>query len=324
MTLVIRLRCSTCDVSQITYLDAVLLFTSIPPDLTRDDLRKWLEENYDETKKPLKIDHLQQLFAFCQQTLFIFNDRTFQQIKGTPMGSLISSLVAEVVLQELEEVVFNRYEPVFWRRYVDDMFVIIEKSRTTDFQDLLNGIFPDIQFTREEKYAEQSPYLDFPVTCGRNGELSTTVYRKEDSTIRVLNYHSNHPMAHRRGCVRTLFQRVKRITVNRRDEYENCGIFETNWQGMDTQTASSAATSASTHGEQTEESHPILYIKNVLEATKRITAEFGVELIVCQECVEERGWCRSGHLAADQVDKRLFEDVAGVSGIEVHIWTLKA
>ncbi|BHF68526.1 hypothetical protein SprV_0301156200 [Sparganum proliferum] len=44
--------------------DVVSLFTSIPPDV----LRKHLEEKYDETTRPLKIQHLMQLFAFCQRT----------------------------------------------------------------------------------------------------------------------------------------------------------------------------------------------------------------------------------------------------------------
>nr|VZI07617.1 unnamed protein product [Spirometra erinaceieuropaei] len=188
--------------------DVVSLFTSIPPDLARDVLRKRLEENYDETNKPLKIDHLLQLFAFCQQTFFTFNGRTYEQIKGTPMGSPISSLVAELVLQELENVAFDHYEPAFWRRYVDDTFVIIERSRLADFQDLLNGIFPDIQFTREEEHAEQLPFLDVLITRTPNGELNTTVYRKATNTTQILNYHSNHPMAHKRSCVRTLFQRA--------------------------------------------------------------------------------------------------------------------
>nr|VZH89394.1 unnamed protein product [Spirometra erinaceieuropaei] len=158
--------------------DVVSLFTSIPPELARDVLRKRLEENYDETNRPLKIDHLLQLFAFCQQTLITFNGRTYEQIKGTPMRSLISILVAEIVLQELEKVAFNHYEPAFWRRYVDDTFVIIERSRLADFQDL-SGIFLDIQFTKEEEHAEQLPFLHLLVTRTPNGELNTTVYRKD-------------------------------------------------------------------------------------------------------------------------------------------------
>ncbi|BHF78178.1 hypothetical protein SprV_0602129000 [Sparganum proliferum] len=96
--------------------DVVSLFPSIPPDLARGLLRKQLEDNYDETTGPLKIQHLMQLFAFCQRTFSTFNGRTYEQIKGTPMGSPISSLVAELVLQELEKVAFHHYEPAFWRR----------------------------------------------------------------------------------------------------------------------------------------------------------------------------------------------------------------
>nr|VZI14949.1 unnamed protein product [Spirometra erinaceieuropaei] len=98
------------------FFDVISLFTSIPPDLALDVFRKRLDKNYDETNRPLKIDHLLQLFAFCQQTIFTFNGRTYEQIKGTPMGSPISSLVSELVLQELEKVAFDHYEPAFWRR----------------------------------------------------------------------------------------------------------------------------------------------------------------------------------------------------------------
>nr|VZI37262.1 unnamed protein product [Spirometra erinaceieuropaei] len=170
--------------------DVASLFASIPPDLARDALHKQLEDNYDETDRPLKIDHILQLFAFCQQTFFTFNGRTYEQIKGAPMGSPISSLTAELILQELEKVAFDHCEPAFWRGYVDNTFVIIERSRLTDFQNLLNGIFSDIQFTREEEHAEQLSFHDFLVTRTPNGELSTTVYRKATNTIQILNYHS--------------------------------------------------------------------------------------------------------------------------------------
>nr|VZI24143.1 unnamed protein product [Spirometra erinaceieuropaei] len=144
--------------------DAVSLFTSIPPDLARDVLRKRLEENYGETNRPLKIDHLLQLFDFCQQTFFTFNVRRYEQIKGARMGSPIFNLFADLVLQELKKVAFDHYETAFGRRYVDDTIVVIERSRLVGSQNLHNGIFPDIQFTREGELAEQLPFLDVLVT----------------------------------------------------------------------------------------------------------------------------------------------------------------
>ncbi|BHF63549.1 hypothetical protein SprV_0200654300 [Sparganum proliferum] len=138
--------------------------------LARDMLHKRLEEKYEETTGPLKIQHLMQLFAFCQRTFFTFDDRTYEQIKGTPMGSPISILVAELVLQELEKVAFSHYKPAFWRRYVDDTFVIIEKDKLSGLQDLRNRIFPHIQFTREDEEDEKLPFVDVIVTRIRDGK----------------------------------------------------------------------------------------------------------------------------------------------------------
>nr|VZI28983.1 unnamed protein product [Spirometra erinaceieuropaei] len=91
--------------------DVTSLFTSIPPNVAREVLRKRLEEAYDETQNALKIEHLMRLFEFCQQTFFTFAGETYEQIKGTPMGSPVSGLVAELVLQELEKIAFIQHEP---------------------------------------------------------------------------------------------------------------------------------------------------------------------------------------------------------------------
>ncbi|BHF70423.1 hypothetical protein SprV_0301347300 [Sparganum proliferum] len=189
--------------------DVTSLFTSIPPNLAREVLRKRLEEAYDETQKALKIEHLMRLFEFCQQTFFTFAGETYEQIKGTPIGSPVSGLVAALVLQELEKLAFIQHEPVFWRRYVDDTFVIVKKDMLQHFHSLLNSVFPDIKFTREEEQEQQLPFLDVLVRRNPNGEIETTVYRKATNTTQLLSFHSNHPVAHKRSCVKTLFKRVQ-------------------------------------------------------------------------------------------------------------------
>nr|VZI17673.1 unnamed protein product [Spirometra erinaceieuropaei] len=139
-------------------------------------------EAYDETRNALKIEHLMRLFEFCQLTFFTFAGETYEQVKGTPMGSPVSGLVAELVLQELEKIAFTQHEPVFWRRYVDDTSVIVKKDMLQHFHSLFNTVFPDTKFTREEEQEQQLPFLDVLVRRSPNGELETTVYRKATNT----------------------------------------------------------------------------------------------------------------------------------------------
>nr|VZH97913.1 unnamed protein product [Spirometra erinaceieuropaei] len=117
--------------------DVVSLFTSIPPDLACDVLRKRLEEKYNETAGPLKIQHLMQLFAFCQRTFFTFDGRTCEQIKGTPMGSPISSLVAELVLKELEKVIAT-VSVVLCIICLILLFSVFQYANVQSMQDLFN------------------------------------------------------------------------------------------------------------------------------------------------------------------------------------------
>ncbi|BHF80575.1 hypothetical protein SprV_0702370300 [Sparganum proliferum] len=87
--------------------------------------------------------------------------------------------------------------------------VIINRDRIGEFTQHLNSIFPDIQFTMEEEKDCQLPFLDVLVQRKEDGGLKTTVYRKATNTSRILSFLSNHPLSHKRSCVRTLYRRVE-------------------------------------------------------------------------------------------------------------------
>ncbi|BHF74452.1 hypothetical protein SprV_0501753800 [Sparganum proliferum] len=124
------------------------------------------------------------------------------------MGSPISGYLAEAVLQELENRVFQSYKPKFWMRYVDDTFVVLHRDAKEDFRGELNSIFPQIQFTMEEEKDGTLSFLDVRVTRQEDGSLQTGVFRKATNTEKILHYNSNHPLSHKRSCVRTLFRRI--------------------------------------------------------------------------------------------------------------------
>nr|VZI36095.1 unnamed protein product [Spirometra erinaceieuropaei] len=141
----------------------------------------------------------------------IFDGKYYQQVNGTPMGSPISGLLVELVLQRLEQDVVRTFEPKMWFRYVDDTFVIIKTREVERLHQSLNSVFPAILFTREEATGDTLPFLDVSIQRLRDGKLATSVHRKDSSAEIILNYGSNHPAAHKRSCVRTLFHRAYRI-----------------------------------------------------------------------------------------------------------------
>nr|VZH95989.1 unnamed protein product [Spirometra erinaceieuropaei] len=164
---------------------------------------------YDETENRLGRAQVLQLLKFCLRTYFTFDGTIYEQVKGTLMGSPISGLIAEAVLQRLESLVFQYHKPKFWARYVDDTFVVIDWDQLLTFKERLDAVFPDIQFTMEEEENNQLAFLDVLVCRKDCGGLKTKVFRKATNTMQVLNFNSNHPISHKRSCVRTLYRCVE-------------------------------------------------------------------------------------------------------------------
>jgi retron-type reverse transcriptase len=78
------------------------------------------------------LEQLEQIYNLLQITIkqnyYKVNDTVWLQKDGTPMGSPISSILAEVFLQEIEskyytDMLKNRHI-VYLARYVDDIFII--------------------------------------------------------------------------------------------------------------------------------------------------------------------------------------------------------
>nr|VZI32274.1 unnamed protein product [Spirometra erinaceieuropaei] len=181
--------------------DVVALFSSIPHDLAIDCVAQRLQEN------PIEIptQHIIELLKLCLRNYCQFDNKFYQQVKGTPMGSQISGLIAELVLQRLEKKVFQDLSPKVWLRYVDDTFVVIKNCEVERLHQRLNDVFPAIQFTREEAIGDSLPFLDVKIQRLSDGSLVTSVHRKGSNSEIILNYGSNHPAANKRSCVRTLF-----------------------------------------------------------------------------------------------------------------------
>nr|VZI40527.1 unnamed protein product [Spirometra erinaceieuropaei] len=195
--------------SDTTVSSSAQFLEKLKGDLAIETIELLLQSKYDEMENRLGHAQMLQLLKLCLGTYFTFNGTIYEQVKGTPMGSLISGFIAEAALQRLESLVFQHHRPKFWAQYVDVNFVVIERDQVLTFHEHLNAVFPDIQFTMEEEENNQLAFPDVLVYRKDCGGLKTKVFRKATNTMQVLNFNSNHPISHKRSCVRTLYRRVE-------------------------------------------------------------------------------------------------------------------
>jgi len=88
-------------------LDVISLFTDVPIDIVMDE--KWF---FIEKHSILpKIEFFNAINLVLHSTFFTFNNK---QIYGAPMGSPLSPIVADLVLQKLESDILDKFPIKFF------------------------------------------------------------------------------------------------------------------------------------------------------------------------------------------------------------------
>ena len=143
---------------------------------------------------------------------FKYGGHVYKQIKGTPMGSPSSVVIAEIVMQNIEKSIFQSINHLFWFRYVDDIIACAFKDSVDDILMTINSINDSIQFTKETEVNSTINYLDnyvyqynnITIIRQQNGTLEFKVFRKNTHTDRYLNFNSYHPAEYKRSTARSL------------------------------------------------------------------------------------------------------------------------
>ena len=124
--------------------DVVSLFTKVPTDLATKVAHQRLT---DDASLPghtsLTPDDIITLLEFClNATYFAFRNSFYQQVHGTAMGSPVSVVVADLVMEDVESRALSTYPfpPQFWKRYVDDTCCALRSDLVDDFHRHLNSI----------------------------------------------------------------------------------------------------------------------------------------------------------------------------------------
>ena len=198
--------------------DVKALFTSVPTTKACIIIKQRLEDTELNQRTSLSIDDIISLLEFCiTSTYFSFQGKFYEQVEGAAMGSPLSPIVANIYMEnfEVEAIRSAPIPPQFWKRYVDDTFTILESSKKEEFLEHLNSIDQQIQFTAEEPREDGAmPFLDILVSPGRDGSLSTSVYRKPTHTDLYLQWESHHPLSSKYSVIGTLQHRANTICSN--------------------------------------------------------------------------------------------------------------
>ncbi|XP_072014754.1 uncharacterized protein [Amphiura filiformis] len=286
-----KIRDTSVDDNEIiTSYDVSALFTSIPPDDAIKVVKDFLSEDTTLSERTdLTVEQIVELVTIClKTTYFSYDNKYFIQQYGCAMGSAVSPIVVNLYMEKFEQHVLSSYPgkpPKLWLRFVDDTFIIIDKSESESFFNFINQVDPNIKFTQEECVDNKLAFLDCLVHLNSDGTLNSTVYRKPTHTDHYLQFDSHHPLIHKLGVIRTLQYRADTVISNSEDIPEekdhlqkalgNCGY--PGWaftKANKTKDSTKPTTGEVNHDNRTQVTIP--YIAGLSERLKNSFKSFGI------------------------------------------------
>ena len=150
-------------------LDADSLFTNIPLEETINICTNLLYNNEDVIEGMNKSEIKNLLLLAAEKSYFIFNDVLYKQKDGVVMGLPLGPTMANVFLSFYEikwlEQCPKEFKPVFYRRYVDDIFVLFESAEhLSKFRNYFNTCHPNMSFSFEQEKNGKLSFLDIEVS----------------------------------------------------------------------------------------------------------------------------------------------------------------
>ena len=193
-------------------LDVDALFTNITLDENIDICVKKLKKSPDTLVKGISGNDFRDLLNLAtKESFFTFNSKFYIQADGVAMGYPLDPILGNIFLLHHEGNWLNKclidFKPSFYRRYVDDIFVLSESSETADsFRKYMSSKHQKINFTVEQETVGSLSFLDVKV-CRENGKLVTSVYRKPTFSGFFSIYETFIPTYQKREVLHTLLHR---------------------------------------------------------------------------------------------------------------------
>ncbi|XP_075980176.1 uncharacterized protein LOC142979382 isoform X1 [Anticarsia gemmatalis] len=186
--------------------DVESLFTNVPIKECLDVVKTKLEDN------EMPFNYIDLLKNCLDGNYFLFQGQHYLQIDGVAMGSPVAPALANLWMEHFEEkaLALGPKTIRLWKRYVDDIFCIIQggQQEVDQYLEHLNSIHPKMRFTYEMETDRSLSFLDVRVAAKPDGSLSHCVYRKPTHTDRYLHATSHHHPRHLQSVMTSLKNRA--------------------------------------------------------------------------------------------------------------------
>lgn len=194
---------------KIVSLDAVSLFTNISLQLVLDIIdEEWHRiQNITTIPKNMFID----IIEFIFQSNYFVNDNIFyKQLFGTPMGSSISSVLADITVTKCIMAAEEKlpFQFPFIYQYVDDLIMSIPEDANQQLLDTFNEFNQHLKFTIEEETERAVPFLDTKVIRSEQNLVKLDWYQKPTSSNRYVNASSYHNIKMKINVILNMKQRI--------------------------------------------------------------------------------------------------------------------
>ena len=174
-------------------VDVVGLYPNIPHKDGIEALKSVLDSRKNKTVSTESLLELTKLVL--ENNVFEHNGETFRQKQGTAIGTKMAPQYAILFMAFLEERLLDScmLKPLFWWRYIDDIFFVWEHGEESlkSFLKYINEAHPTIKFTADYS-KEKVNFLDVQV-IKKGDKLVTDLYVKSTDTHQYLDYSSCHP-----------------------------------------------------------------------------------------------------------------------------------
>ena len=139
---------------------------------------------------------------------FQINQNLFKQAEGCSMGGPLSVTLADIHMIITEKDIVTPLKPIFYKRFVDDIYNRRKKGIHDKLYERLNNYHPNIKLTVE---INPNKFLDTEI-IENEGAIETKVYRK--TTKLPVPWASNIPKRYKKNTINSDLYRVKRIALN--------------------------------------------------------------------------------------------------------------